>query len=80
MKEIMLGGAAASPELIARMEQAFPAARVMAGYGLTESGPVATCARPKSTVHYADDDDRLAASPWPAGRSPAARSASSISR
>jgi fatty-acyl-CoA synthase len=68
MKEIILGGAAASPELIARMEQAFPAAHVLAAYGLTESGPVASCARPKSTVHYADDDDRLsrvAMAGWP---------------
>jgi fatty-acyl-CoA synthase len=68
MTEIMLGGAASSPELIARMEQAFPKARVLAGYGLTESGPVATSARKKSTVDFADDDDRLrhfAMAGWP---------------
>jgi fatty-acyl-CoA synthase len=59
MTEIMIGGAASSPELIARLEQAFPTARVMAGYGLTESGPVASSARQKSTVQYADNDDRL---------------------
>ena len=67
LKEIMLGGAAASPELIARMEQAFPCA-CMAGYGLTESAPVATTARHKGTVTYADDDDRLrhqAMAGWP---------------
>jgi acyl-CoA synthetase (AMP-forming)/AMP-acid ligase II len=59
MEEVMMGGAAASPELIARMEKAFPAARVMAGYGLTESGPVASCGRQKGTVQYADEADRL---------------------
>ncbi len=68
LQEIMLGGAASSPELIARMERAFPGARSMAGYGLTESGPVATSARLKSTVRCADDDDRLrrlAMAGWP---------------
>jgi fatty-acyl-CoA synthase len=68
MKDIMMGGAAASSELVARMEKAFPGARVFAGYGLTESAPVATCARPKGTVQYADEDDRLrhqAMAGWP---------------
>jgi fatty-acyl-CoA synthase len=68
MKEIMLGGAASSPELIGRLEDAFPGCRVLAGYGLTESGPVATSARHKSTVRYADEDDRLrhqAMAGWP---------------
>ncbi len=59
MKEIMLGGAASAPELLARLEQAFPKARVLVGYGLTESGPVATSARKKGTVTYKDDEDRL---------------------
>jgi len=68
MANIMIGGAAASPELIARLEKAFPSALVLAGYGLTESGPVATCARPKGTVRYADENDRLrhhAMAGWP---------------
>ena len=67
MQEINIGGAASSPELIERMEQAFHC-RVQAGYGLTESGPVATSARTKSTVAYADEDDRLrhlAMAGWP---------------
>jgi fatty-acyl-CoA synthase len=68
MRNIMIGGAAASPELIARLEKAFPSALVLAGYGLTETSPVATCARPKGTVHYADENDRLrhqAMAGWP---------------
>src|SRR5262249_24285931 len=58
MERIMLGGAASSPELIARMEEMFHC-RVVAGYGLTESGPVATSARPKSTVVCDTEDERL---------------------
>lgn len=58
VEEINLGGAASSPELMARMEQAFPGATVIAGYGLTETSPVAACARDKGTVQYASDEDR----------------------
>ncbi|MEP6717398.1 MAG: long-chain-fatty-acid--CoA ligase [Terriglobia bacterium] len=58
LQEIHLGGAAASPELVGRMEQAFHC-EVMAGYGLTETSPVATSSRTKGTVHYADEADRL---------------------
>jgi fatty-acyl-CoA synthase len=68
MREINLGGAASSPELIAGLEQAFPGCVVQAGYGLTESSPVATSARHKSTVTYADEEDRLrhlAMAGWP---------------
>ena len=58
LRDIFIGGAASSPELIARMETAFHC-RVQAGYGLTETSPVAAIARPKSTVTYADEGDRL---------------------
>jgi len=57
MRSIMLGGAAASPELVARMEAAF-ACEVKAGYGLTETAPVLTTGRKKSTVTYASDEER----------------------
>jgi fatty-acyl-CoA synthase len=56
--EIHIGGAAASPELIARTEKAFRCPTT-AGYGLTETSPVATDARPKSTRPYRDEADRL---------------------
>ncbi len=58
LKEIHLGGAASSPELIDRLEKAFHC-DVMAGYGLTETSPVATSPRKKSTVTYRDETDRL---------------------
>jgi acyl-CoA synthetase (AMP-forming)/AMP-acid ligase II len=67
MKEIHLGGAAASVELVARLEKAFRC-HVMAGYGLTETCPVATSSGDKNTVHYANEEDRLhhkAMAGWP---------------
>src|SRR5450755_336639 len=67
LKEIHIGGAAASPELIGRLEEAFQC-EAMGGYGLTETCPVATSARRKGTVEYADEADRLghqAMAGWP---------------
>ena len=67
LKEIHVGGAAASPELIGRLEQAFHCTAV-GGYGLTETCPVASSARRKGTVEYADEADRLghqAMAGWP---------------
>jgi fatty-acyl-CoA synthase len=68
LRVIDLGGAASSPDLIARMEKAFRC-EVKAGYGLTETAPVATTSRKKSTVSYASEEDRLrrlAMAGWPA--------------
>ncbi len=67
LQDIMIGGAASSPELIARMEEAFHC-RVTAGYGLTETSPVATSARPKGTVPEAAAPERArrqAMAGWP---------------
>src|SRR5262249_10520020 len=67
LQQIHIGGAASSPELIERMEQAFRC-EVIAGYGLTETAPVATSARAKGTVEYLDEADRLrhlAMAGWP---------------
>ena len=57
IRKIMIGGAAASPELIERMEKAFHC-DVFAGYGLTETSPLLTTARPKRGVTYKSDADR----------------------
>ncbi len=67
LTQIHIGGAAASPELVERMARVFPC-KVMAGYGLTETCPVATSARDKSTVVYKDEADRIhhrAMAGWP---------------
>ena len=50
-------GAAASPELIDRMEKALKA-DVYSGYGLTETAPLLTSARAKPGLEYKDDADR----------------------
>jgi fatty-acyl-CoA synthase len=57
MRNIMLGGAASSPELIARMEHAFHC-DVFGGYGLTETAPVLTSARSKPGLEYGSDEER----------------------
>ena len=67
LKMITTGGAASSPQLIARMEQAFHC-EVCSGYGLTETAPVITTAQTKGTVTCADETERLArfaAAGWP---------------
>jgi fatty-acyl-CoA synthase len=68
LKTVMVGGAAASPELVDRIEKAFPGAECIAGYGLTETSPVLTSARKKSTVHPENEQERLrrqAMAGWP---------------
>ena len=57
MRQIMIGGAAANPAMVENLEKAF-ACEVTAGYGLTETSPVASCSRRKSTVIYSGDEDR----------------------
>ena len=57
LDRILIGGAAASADLVHKMEAVFGCA-VTAGYGMTETAPVATSARAKSTVTYKNDADR----------------------
>ncbi len=67
LRQIHLGGAAASPELVERMETAFRC-ECLGGYGLTETTPVITSARSKGTVAYGNDKDRVrhqAMAGWP---------------
>lgn len=57
LRRIMLGGAAASPELIDRLEEAFRC-QAFAGYGLTETCPVLTTGLFRSTVSLEDPQVR----------------------
>ena len=57
MRQIQLGGAAASPALVERLEKMF-ACEVFAGYGLTESGPVLALSREKGNIPYESDSQR----------------------
>jgi fatty-acyl-CoA synthase len=67
MRRIMLGGAAASPALVARLEEAFRC-EILSGYGMTETCPVLTTARAKGTIDETDPavrHRRRAMAGWP---------------
>ena len=67
LRQIMLGGAASSPDLIHRLEMAM-GCECVAGYGLTETAPVLTSSRRKDGVIWADEPERLrrqAMAGWP---------------
>ncbi|MDA1315314.1 MAG: long-chain-fatty-acid--CoA ligase [Acidobacteria bacterium] len=58
LEEIMLGGAASSPSLVAELEEQLKC-RVYAGYGLTETSPVAMIAHVKSTLGEISEQERI---------------------
>jgi len=47
LREMMIGGAASSPELVERVEKTFPGCLCISGYGLTETSPVVSYSRVK---------------------------------
>src|SRR5262249_51902433 len=59
LRRIMIGGAANSPELVARMEAAFPSCECISGYGLTETSPVLTVS-PSKRMALAQGEQRQA--------------------
>ncbi len=58
LEEIMLGGAASSPSLVAELEERLHC-RVYAGYGLTETSPVAMMAHVKDTLGEISEEERV---------------------
>jgi len=67
LRNIVLGGAASSPEMIERMEKAFHC-DVYSGYGLTETAPLMSTACSKPGYRYTSDADRYrrrAMAGWP---------------
>ena len=57
LEDVMIGGAASSPVLIRELDQAL-GCTCIAGYGLTETGPVAMIANLKGTLGEISDDER----------------------
>jgi fatty-acyl-CoA synthase len=58
LREIMLGGAAASPMLVGQIERKL-GCHCFAGYGLTETSPVATTAQIKDTLGNISEEERI---------------------
>ena len=50
VRVVNIGGAANSPELVERVEQMFPGAACVTGYGLTETSPMITATHPLDAV------------------------------
>jgi fatty-acyl-CoA synthase len=67
VRRIMIGGAASSPELVERVETAFPGCRCLSGYGLTETSPVVTTSCDKGIAYASEEDrrQRQAMAGWP---------------
>ena len=58
LEEVMIGGSPSSPELTRQLEERL-GCRVLAGYGLTETSPVATMAHLKETLGEVSDHERI---------------------
>lgn len=50
LERIMLGGAATPPTLLKALDERLPQCLVMCGYGLSETSPVLSCAKPKASM------------------------------
>jgi fatty-acyl-CoA synthase len=67
IKQVHIGGAASSPELVERLETTFHW-EVLSGYGVTETAPVASTSRRKGTIKPSGEADRRrrqAMAGWP---------------
>src|SRR5262249_47968882 len=50
LRRVRIGGAANSPELVERVEAAFPGCECVSGYGLTETTPILTISDDRETA------------------------------
>jgi acyl-CoA synthetase (AMP-forming)/AMP-acid ligase II len=57
VKELMMGGAPTNTALVRQVEEKIPGCLAMGGYGLTETSPVITLARPK--LHHRNDPEDI---------------------
>ena len=51
LERVMLGGAATPPALLKALDDRLPNCLVMCGYGLSETSPILTCAKPKASLN-----------------------------
>jgi len=58
MRVVNIGGAASSPELVERVERAFPGCACVSGYGLTETSPMITATQPLDAIHLGETERR----------------------
>jgi fatty-acyl-CoA synthase len=67
LRHVNMGGAANSPELVERVERAFPGIECSSGYGLTETAPVITHTEQKIALQMPDQERYLRQSKtgWP---------------
>jgi fatty-acyl-CoA synthase len=67
LREIHIGGAPCSPQLMARVERLFPGTRCISGYGLTETSPYLSHPRPEGVEPEEDAERyrRLSSPGWP---------------
>ena len=67
LRHINMGGTANSPELVERVERAFPNCECSSGYGLTETAPVITHTEQKIALQLPDEERYLRQSKtgWP---------------
>ena len=58
LRLVNIGGAPSSPELVERVERAFPACTCAGGYGLTETSPMIVMVQPLEAIHLGETERR----------------------
>jgi fatty-acyl-CoA synthase len=58
VRVVNIGGAANSPDLVARVEEMFPGCACVTGYGMTETSPMITSTQPLDTIGMSAEERR----------------------